>query len=82
MKFAREILGLLLIAALVMAAWSTDALADHASGPSTGLLAARGEPPAGCHAHGGNSLPDSPNLVPDFPESSSGFGPSRPKTHA
>jgi len=61
MKFAREILGLLLIAVLVTAGLATDTLtaADHASGSSAGPLAARGEPRAGCHAHGGNSLPDS-----------------------
>jgi len=55
MKFGSKILGLLLIAALVTAALPGRALvlaaADHA--PS----AAVDERPAGCHAHGGQSLP-------------------------
>jgi len=59
MKFGREILGLLLVAALVMATatLATGALAeaDHASSP----LAAPAQRLAGCHAHGGKTLPDS-----------------------
>jgi len=55
MKNGSKILGLLLIAALVTAALPTGALvlaaADHA--PSAAL----DERPAGCHAHGGQSLP-------------------------
>jgi hypothetical protein len=55
MKYGSKILGLLLIAALVSAALPTGALvlaaADHV--PATAL----GERPAGCHAHGGQSLP-------------------------
>jgi len=55
MNYGSKILGLLLIAALVTAALPTGALvlavADHA--PSAAL----GERPAGCHAHGGQSLP-------------------------
>src|SRR6202162_5078918 len=55
MNYGSKILGLLLIAALVTAALPTGALvlaaADHA--PS----AAVDERPAGCHAHGGQSLP-------------------------
>ena len=55
MKYGSKILGLLLIAALVTAALPTGALvlaaADHA--PSAAL----DERPAGCHAHGGQSLP-------------------------
>jgi len=60
MKFRSKILGLLLIAALVTATLATRslalaaALADHA--PSAEL----DERPAGCHAHGGQSLPLSP----------------------
>ena len=58
MKHGSKILGLLLIAALLMATLSTRSLAlaaaDHA--PS----AAVDERPAGCHAHGGQSLPLSP----------------------
>jgi hypothetical protein len=55
MNYGSKILGLLLIAALVSAALPTGALvlaaADHV--PS----AAVDERPAGCHAHGGQSLP-------------------------
>jgi hypothetical protein len=55
MNYGSKILGLLLIAALVTAALPTGALvlaaADHA--PS----AAVDERPAGCHTHGGQSLP-------------------------
>jgi hypothetical protein len=58
MKFGSKILGLLLIAALVTATSVTRSLAvgvpDHAP------AAAVDERPAGCHAHGGQSLP----LVP------------------
>jgi hypothetical protein len=58
MKFGSKIPGLLLIAALLMATLATRSLAiavaDHA--PS----AAVDERPAGCHAHGGQSLPPSP----------------------
>jgi len=54
--FGREVLGLLLIAALVTTmATAAVAEADHASAP----LAAPAEHPAGCHAPGGNTLPDS-----------------------
>jgi hypothetical protein len=55
MKYGSKILGMLLSAALVTAALPAGALvlavADHA--PSAAL----GERPAGCHAHGGQSLP-------------------------
>src|ERR1700686_74086 len=55
MKYGSKILGLLLIAALVSAALPTGALvfagADHVP------AAAGDERPAGCHAHGGQSLP-------------------------
>jgi hypothetical protein len=58
MKFGSKILGLLLIAALVTATLVTRSLAvgvpDHA--PSEAL----DERPAGCHAHGGQSLPLAP----------------------
>jgi hypothetical protein len=57
MKFGSKILGLLLIAALLMATRSLAvgvAVADHA--PSAAL----DERPAGCHVHGGPSLPFSP----------------------
>ena len=59
MKFGSKILGLLQIVALAMATLATGsllavALADHA--PSAAL----GERTAGCHAHGGQSLPLSP----------------------
>jgi hypothetical protein len=53
-SFAREILGLLLIAAVVMATGAV-AEADHASPP----WAAPAHRPAGCHGHGGETLPDS-----------------------
>jgi hypothetical protein len=74
MTFARDILGLLLIAALAMATLATSALtaAEHASGSSAGLLAGPGERPEGCHAHGGKSLSDSqlPRIpVPHSPPS-------------
>jgi hypothetical protein len=61
MKFAREILGLLLIAALVMATVTgAQAEADHAlASPDRASpdrrLAAPAERLAGCHAHGGTS---------------------------
>jgi hypothetical protein len=55
MKFGSKILGLLLIAALLIATLATRSLAlavaDHA--PSAAL----DERPSGCHAHGGQSLP-------------------------
>jgi hypothetical protein len=61
MKFGSKIPGLLLIAALVMATLATRSLAvgvavaiavaDHAP------FSALDERPAGCHAHGGQSLP-------------------------
>jgi hypothetical protein len=60
MKFRSKILGLLLTAALLMATLSTRSLAvglavaDHA--PS----AAVDDRLAGCHAHGGQSLPSAP----------------------
>ena len=47
MNYGSKILGLLLIAALVTAALPTGAL----------VLAAVDERPAGCHAHGGQSVP-------------------------
>jgi hypothetical protein len=63
MKFGPKILGLLLIAALVMATLVTRSLAvtvtaDHAQS------AALDERPAGCHAHRGQSLPLSPPPAP------------------
>jgi|ERR1700687_696852 len=61
MKFGSKILGLLLIAALLLATRSLAvaiAVADHA--PS----AAVDERQAGCHAHGGKSLPRSPLPAP------------------
>ncbi|HMD16482.1 MAG TPA: hypothetical protein VKH18_07430 [Terriglobales bacterium] len=61
MKFGREILGLLLTAALVVAtlalptgAWAE---ADHAA--SSLLLAAPAQRSASCHSHGSKTLPDS-----------------------
>ena len=68
MAFVREILGLLLIAALGMATLAPGPLtaASHASRASTGLLAGPRERPAGCHAHGGKSLPDS--RLPQSPQ--------------
>ena len=61
MKFTREILGLVLIAALVTAMLATGPLiaAHPASGSSAGPLAAPSERPAVCHAHGGQGLPGS-----------------------
>lgn len=61
MKYGSRTLGLLLIAALVIATWTTGALtaADLASRSLAGLPAPPVEHPAGCHAHGGKSLPDS-----------------------
>jgi len=68
MKCGSKILGLLLIAALGMSTLARGALTapDHSSRSSAGLLAAPGERPAGCHAHGGRSLPDS-QLPPSAP---------------
>src|SRR5271166_3165019 len=53
MTIGSRMLRLLLIAALVMATWSTGAEAkvDHASASSSGPMAAPGERAAGCHAH-------------------------------
>ncbi|HEY6302318.1 MAG TPA: hypothetical protein VIX14_04570 [Terriglobales bacterium] len=53
-SFAREILGLLLIAALVMATGAVTE-ADHASSP----LATHAPRPVACHVHGGEPLLDS-----------------------
>jgi hypothetical protein len=55
MKVGAKILGLLLIVALGTAALPTGAfaVADHSSASSAAL----GQRPAGCHAHGGKSLP-------------------------
>ena len=66
MKFGLKILGLLLITALVIAPLAMNALAEagHASASFVGQLAGLGARPAGCHAHGGKSLPDSPRPVP------------------
>lgn len=66
MKFGSTILGLLLITALVIAPLAMNALAEagHASAPLVGQLAGLAERPAGCHAHGGKSLPDSPRPAP------------------
>lgn len=64
MMFGSRILGLLLIAALLMATLATRSLAvaiavaDHA--PSARVDGR----PAGCHAHGGQSLPLSPLPAP------------------
>jgi hypothetical protein len=58
MKFGREILGLLLIAALVMA---TTTLATDAWAEPNHTASAPAQSPAGCHAHTGKSLPDSQN---------------------
>jgi hypothetical protein len=54
MKIASKISALLLIAALmlVMGAWTE---ADHADAPP----ATPAQHPSGCHAHGGNNLPES-----------------------
>jgi hypothetical protein len=78
MKFAREILGLLLIAILAMATSATGYLtaADHASGSSVELLSAPGERPASCHAHGRMSLSDS--QLPHSPVSHSSVPLSSP----
>lgn len=73
MTFAREILGLLLIAALGMATLVPGPLtaANHAFGSSAGILAAPGERPAGCHGHGRQGLPGSrlPQSPPPAPAS-------------
>src|SRR5208283_3586450 len=57
MMFASKILGILLPLAVVIAPSTTGALADagHASAP----LAVPGHPPAACHMHVDNTLPDS-----------------------
>jgi len=59
MKFGHRILGLLLSAALVMAALSTGALTAAEHGSGTGLLPAPSQRPTACHMHGGKGLPDS-----------------------
>ena len=58
MKFGREILGLLLIAALVTA---TATLPTGAWAESDHAASAPAQSPAGCHAHAGKRLPDSQN---------------------
>jgi len=65
MKYAPKILGLLLIAAVVIATLATGALAetDHASAPLAGLS----DRPAACHMHGDNTLPDSQLPHPSRP---------------
>src|SRR5208282_105830 len=57
MMFASKILGILLPLAVMIAPSTTGALADagHASAP----LAVPGHPPAACHMHVDNTLPDS-----------------------
>jgi len=62
MKFGSKILGLLLIAALVTATLATRSLA--VAGADGAPSAAVDERPAGCHAHGGQSLPLSPLPAP------------------
>jgi len=58
MKYESKILGLLLIAALVTATLATRSLA--VAGADGAPSAAVDERPAGCHAHGSQSLPLSP----------------------
>ncbi len=60
MKYESKILGLLLIAALVMATLTTRSLAVTVAAADHAPSAALDERPAGCHAHGGQSLPLSP----------------------
>jgi len=64
MKYASKVLGLLLTIAVVIAPSTTSAFVEsgHASAPLSGP----GDPPAGCHRHASNSLPDShpPHPVP------------------
>ena len=66
MKFARQIPGLVLLAALVTAMLAAGPwiAANHASGSSAGLLAAPRERPAGCHAHGGTIPNSQPSHFP------------------
>jgi len=61
MKFGREILELLLIAALVMSTLATGvrAEADHAASSSSLSLAAPAPRSASCHSQGSKTLPDS-----------------------
>jgi len=60
MKFRSKILGLLLIAALLMATLATRPLAGAVAVADHAPSAALDERLAGCHAHGGQSLPLSP----------------------
>jgi len=64
MKYESRILGLLLIAALVMATLTTRSLAVTVAAADHAPSAALDERPAGCHAHGGQSLPLSPLPAP------------------
>jgi hypothetical protein len=57
MKYGSKILGLLLIAALLMATLSTRSLAVGVAVADHAPSAAVDERPAGCHAHGGQNLP-------------------------
>jgi hypothetical protein len=57
MKFGSKIVGLLLITALLMATLATRSLALAAAVADHAPSAAVDERPAGCHAHGGQSLP-------------------------
>ncbi len=60
MKYESKILGLLLIATLVTATLATRFLAVAVAGADNAPSVAVDERPAGCHAHGGQSLPLSP----------------------
>ena len=60
MKFGSKILGLLLTAALLIATLSTRSLAVGVTVADHAPSAAVDERLAGCHAHGGQSLPLSP----------------------
>ena len=60
MKFESKILGLLLIAALVTTTLATRSLAVGVAVADHAPSAAVDERLAGCHAHGGQSLPLSP----------------------
>jgi len=64
MKCGSKILGLLLIAALVTATLATRSLAVAVAVADHAPSAAVDERPAGCHAHGGPSLPPSPLPAP------------------
>jgi len=59
MNYGSKISGLLLIVVLVLATgtWAED-------DPASASLPARGENPAGCRAHGSDSLPHSPSDSP------------------